>query len=122
MYSCYLLCFEAPIRGKHHYIGMTEKTVAARVREHADGTMAAVMTTEAIARGVKYHAVRAWVYVPATFERFLKSRNGAASMCPRCNPKSWAKNAPHEGSILLWPVISDQMAGPVPVRPKGESG
>ncbi len=110
MYNCYLICFDAPVRGTRHYIGMTEKTVAARFSEHADGTLPATMTSEANAKSIAYQPVRAWIGVPVTFERELKKRNGASGMCPRCNPKSWAKNAPHAGSVLLFPVVSKQMA------------
>lgn len=113
-YQCYLICFAELVKGKKHYIGMTERGVHARFDEHVSDIRSAGLTREANARGVEYYLVRSWLDVPVEFERKLKKRHGAATMCPRCCPLSWQKNAVHtltSGLLVPASYARAQLAG-----------
>ena len=89
--TVYLLHFSQPYKHARHYLGFATN-LQSRMQQHASGNGARLIEVISQA-GIGWRLVRAWYNKPKVFERKLKRRHGAASLCPVCNPKTWHTNA-----------------------------
>lgn len=106
--AVYLIHFEDKISPDHttqHYIGFADETglepldaVARRLEEHYRGR-GARLTQVAKERGIHWTPARVWLGGPATrsFERRLKNRKNAPTLCPICNPVAAERLAQEPG-------------------------
>lgn len=82
--TVYLIHFRESFKHARHYIGWTDdETPTARLERHRTGNGARLLAVVAKA-GIGYELVRTWENADRTFERKLKSRGGAARICPVC--------------------------------------
>lgn len=87
--ACYLLHFHQPISEKHtcqHYIGFAND-VNARVSFHRKGKSGVRLLEVAKQRGIGFDVVRIWEDGDKEFERKLKNRHAAPSLCPICRER-----------------------------------
>lgn len=80
----YLIHFNSKLHHAQHYIGWCKpQNLGRRINHHVGGTGAKLMraVTEA---GIEWHVVKTWHGVTRHFERKLKNRKNASSMCPAC--------------------------------------
>lgn len=89
--TVYLLHFSRPYKHARHYLGFATN-LQSRLHQHASGNGARLIEVISQA-GIEWELVRAWCGKTRFFERRLKRRHGAASLCPACNPRSWQDNA-----------------------------
>ena len=89
--TVYLLHFGRAYKHAQHYLGFATN-LESRLQRHASGNGARLIEVVCEA-GIAWKLVRAWYNKPKSFERKLKRRHGAASICPVCNPKTWQDNA-----------------------------
>jgi len=76
-----------------HYIGWTDDLVG-RILEHLEGK-GARFTQVCVERGIKWSLARIWDGDQADrkFERRLKNRKAAPTLCPICNPETALRQA-----------------------------
>ncbi|HEY9826950.1 MAG TPA: GIY-YIG nuclease family protein [Stenomitos sp.] len=78
----YLLHFNPPLHHARHYIGFAKTSVERRIRQHQQGTGAA-LTKAAIAAGIQLELARIWEG-NRSLERQLKNLKNAPRLCPIC--------------------------------------
>jgi predicted GIY-YIG superfamily endonuclease len=79
----YLLHFQTPLHHAKHYLGFAKSSVEQRVKQHQQGTGAA-LTKAAVAAGIELELVRVWEG-NRSLERQLKNRKNAPRLCPKCS-------------------------------------
>jgi len=81
MSTIYLLHLDKPLCHAKHYIGLADD-LAARLERHAtsDGARLLAVCRE---RGITWRCVRTWTG-DRTFERWLKRKKAAPTLCPVC--------------------------------------
>ena len=89
--NVYLIHFEKNLEHARHYIGATDD-VQARLERHKQGLGANILRV-CNEHNIDYKVVRIWDSKPIGFERLLKNRKNAPSLCPVCNPDTWDKKA-----------------------------
>ncbi len=90
MGTVYLIHFKTRYEHAGHYLGYTQ-ALPYRLYLHRQGNGARLMEVVTQA-GIDWMLIRVWENADRGFERKLKNRHGAISLCPVCNPKSWMKN------------------------------
>ena len=82
----YLLHLRRKLAHSQHYIGFTEH-LDKRLTDHLCGQGARFMEV-CFERKIEWRLARAWQGAGREFERKLKRRHGAASICPLCSGKA----------------------------------
>ena len=80
--TSYLIHLEIKIAHAQHYIGWA-KWFSTRIRHHQNGTGAKFLA-EAVRRGISFEVVQTWKNTDGNFERKLKNRKKARTLCPIC--------------------------------------
>ncbi len=80
--TVYLIHLEIKIAHAQHYIGWA-KWFSTRIRHHRNGTGAKFLA-EAVRREINFDVVRTWENTDGNFERKLKNRKKARTLCPIC--------------------------------------
>lgn len=102
---CYLLHFDAPLKGRVHYIGSTLYARRfARWREHALGNGSAY-TKQFVKQGIGFRVVRLWFNQTREYERSLKSHSGFSRHCPICTPTLPQPEPLHFAAMAWTPTI-----------------
>lgn len=81
--TVYLLHFSRPIRGKRHYIGITND-LDTRFKQHVRWQDGSALTQKAKRLGIEVRVARTWENADHSFERTLKRRKDAKRLCPLC--------------------------------------
>lgn len=103
---CYMFHFDAPLRGRVHYIGSTHYTRRfARWREHALGNGSAY-TAQFIRAGIGFRVVRLWFCGTREHERTLKNKGDFSGHCPICTPSLPQPEPIHYDPMAWTPTIS----------------
>lgn len=97
MQGVYLFHFASPISDRHttqHYIGYADD-IDRREATHRAGA-GARLTQVAVERGIDWQRVRVWDGADRQFERKLKNRADAHSLCPICSAGRKARKAAND--------------------------
>ena len=81
MATIYLLHLDTPLRHAKHYLGLADD-LAARLERHSMG-QGARMLAVCRERSITWRCVRTWTG-DRTFERWLKRKKAAPTLCPVC--------------------------------------
>ncbi len=99
--TVYLLHFSQKYHHAGHYLGFAEN-LENRIEEHRDGRGARL--TQVIKNAdIEFECVRTWDKKTRSFERQLKNRHDARSLCPTCRAERseekrvWKINHKNEG-------------------------
>lgn len=85
-WTVYLLHIDPPVHGKRHYIGIARRdNLERRLSQHAHGS-GSHLTRAAVLHRSTLTLVRLWHDVTHDFERRLKVRGHAATLCTICTP------------------------------------
>ena len=87
----YLLHLRRKLAHSQHYIGFTEH-LDKRLTDHLCGQGARFMEV-CFERKIEWRLARMWQGAGREFERKLKRRHGAASICPLCSGKAALRRA-----------------------------
>lgn len=83
-FTVYLLCFDAPVLGHRHYVGITTPArLHRRMIEHTTGRGASV-TAEAVRTGTAWHLARRWQAHTRACEAYWRDRAELPTTCPLC--------------------------------------
>lgn len=74
-------------RVARHYLGWTEGDPRVRMATHVKGRGSGLVKA-AIASGLTVEIARTWEGKDRHFERWLKRKKKAPSLCPICNPRA----------------------------------
>lgn len=83
--TVYLLHFDKPHQHARHYIGWAQD-LEGRLKHHAAGS-GAKLTGAAAKAGVKWVVARTWENADRNFERVLKRKKAAPTLCSVCSAK-----------------------------------
>lgn len=86
MGTVYLIHFDQPLAHARHYIGWTVRESPLQRLRHHRRSHGARLLAVLNHLGIGYHVVRTWKRVDRAFERRLKNRKDATSLCPCCRP------------------------------------
>ena len=80
----YLIHFDRPLKHAQHYIGYCANgKLKKRIERHMANNGSRLIRAVNLA-GIKWSVVRTWTKADRTFERKLKNRKRASSLCPVC--------------------------------------
>lgn len=85
----YLIHFDQKLHHAQHYIGFVDEPthkLEKRIEYHRKG-MGSKLLKALVQKGIGFSVVRTWEDGDRNFERKLKNRKKASSLCPICNPK-----------------------------------
>jgi len=80
--TVYLIHFDRPFKHARHYLGWA-LDLDARLEQHRNGQGARLLNAVNLA-GITWSVARVWTSVPIQFERALKLRRDATTLCPTC--------------------------------------
>lgn len=102
----YLLHFDAPFKGRQHYVGSTlYDRRFKRWREHAQGN-GSHYVRRFIREGIGFRVVRLWFSPTRALEKSVKGRAQFSKICPICTPSLPQPEPIHFGADAWSPTIS----------------
>lgn len=83
--TVYLIHLDSPISHARHYIGWS-RYLKKRIDHHRRGTGSRFLAA-AVRLGINFEVVRKWKNADGEFERKLKNRKKARTLCPVCRKR-----------------------------------